>query len=192
MTQKKKNQEEEIMESPEETGPGESPASDDASAGDWETKAMEYLTDLKRARADFENYKKRQQESQKDLRGILIERLVLDIIPVLDNFCSATMHVPEEQKDSPWVVGIQYIEKQLETVLTDNGMQTIEAKEGETFDPSIHEALEMQNGNIKMENEGEEVEEKEDKPEEHVIARVVQKGYKFGDRVIRPAKVIVK
>ena len=174
---------------------------------DWQAKAEEYLTDLKRTQADFENYKKRQIESQKDLRGILIEKLVLDIVPVLDNFRSATMHVPEEQQSSPWVIGIQYIEKQLETVLIENGLQTIETKEGDEFDPRIHEALEMQNGNIKMENDEEKIENnkqstenshqetvegKKDKPKGHMIVKVVQKGYKFGERVIRPAKVIVQ
>lgn len=145
-------------------------------------QANEYLNDLKRLQADFENYKKRQVESQKDLRGMLIEKLVLDIIPVLDNFRSATAHVPPEQKESPWVVGIQYIEKQLETVLTDNGVQVIEVKEGDVFDPSVHEALDTE------ESSKEQVES----TEEHKIAKVIQNGYKFGDRVIRPAKVIVR
>lgn len=142
--------------------------------------SREYLDDLKRLQADFENYKKRQQESQKELGGYLIEKLVLDIIPVLDNFRAATMHVPPEQKESPWVVGIQYIEKQLETVLTDNGMQTIEAKEGDTFDPTLHEA-------ISDESRGE-----NDETEHHTIAKVIQKGYRLGDKVIRAARVIVK
>jgi len=144
---------------------------------DWQSKSEEYLDDLKRCQADFENYKKRQQESQKELSGYLIEKLVLDIIPVLDNFRAATMHVPPEQKDSPWVVGIQYIEKQLETVLIENGMQTIEANEGDTFDPNIHEA-------VSDESEGE--------SEKHTIAKVIQKGYRLGDKVIRAARVAVK
>ncbi|MDO8566319.1 MAG: nucleotide exchange factor GrpE [Candidatus Moranbacteria bacterium] len=152
-----------------------------------ETKALEYLNDLKRCRADFENYKKRQQEAQKELGGYLIEKLVLDIVPVLDNFRSATQHVPPEQKDSPWVVGIQYIEKQLETVLTDNGIQTIEVKEGEAFDPKIHEALDTVESS---KEQGEGMDEKQ-KSEQHTVAKVLQKGYKFGERVIRPAKVTV-
>src|SRR3989344_5362733 len=98
---------------------------------DWQAKADEYLDDLKRLKADFENYKKRQTESQKELGGYLIEKLVLDIIPVLDNFNAATQHVPEDQKKSPWIVGIQYIQKQLEDVLKENGVQAIEAGEGE-------------------------------------------------------------
>lgn len=187
MTQKKQ-QEPEVEEPGEERIEAEepTPVDEELTGIDWQAKSEEYLTDLKRAQADFENYKKRQQESQKDLKGLLIEKLVLDIIPVLDNFRSATQHVPEEQKESPWVVGIQYIEKQLETVLTDNGMQTIEVKEGDEFDPSIHEAVSKAESPEPVEGA------EKGKIEQHKIAKVIQKGYKFGDRVIRPAKVIVK
>lgn len=139
---------------------------------------QEYLSDLKRLQADFENYKKRQAESQKELGGYLIEKLVLDIVPVLDNFRSATMHVPPEQKDSPWVVGIQYIEKQLETVLIENGVTMIEAEPGTLFDPSLHEAVDTEEGS-------------EENSEQHKIAKVLQKGYKVGGKVVRPARVSV-
>ncbi len=138
--------------------------------------AQEYLNDLKRLQAEFENYKRRQAEGQKELRGMLIEKLVLDIIPVMDNFRAATEHVPEEQKSSPWVVGIQYIEKQLEKVLSENGVTTIEVKPGDTFDPTIHEAVSSE------ESEG----------EQHVVVKIIQNGYKIGERVVRPAKVTVK
>ncbi len=158
---------------------------------EWQVKAEEYLTDLKRTQADFENYKKRQGEAQKELRGMLIEKLVLDIIPVLDNFRQATLHVPPEQKDSPWVTGIQYIEKQLEAVLTDNGLHIIEVKAGDTFDTSIHEAVDTQPSTKNTEQETESGQQ-EIESMEHVVAQVVQKGYQFGERVIRPAKVIVK
>ena len=141
-------------------------------------KAEEYLADLRRSQADFENYRKRQTETQKDLKGMLIEKLVLDIIPVLDNFRSATEHVPPEQRDSPWVTGIQYIEKQLETVLIDNGMQTIEVKVGDEFNTTIHEAISSEEA-VADDSKG------------HTVAKVLQKGYRFGERVIRPAKVIV-
>src|SRR3990167_1927502 len=156
----------------------------------WVTTAVErleekeYLADLKRVQADFENYKKRELDSKKDLKGLLIEKLVLDIVPVLDNFRQATLHVPSEQQDSPWVVGIQYIEKQLETVLIDNGITMIEAAAGEAFNPAIHEAIDAERQN---QESGIRNQEKQQK-----ITKVIQKGYKFGDRVIRPAKVIVK
>ena len=143
-------------------------------------KEKEIDQDVKRVLADFENYKKRQMESQKELGGYLIEKLVLDIVPVLDNFRAATSHVPPEQKDSPWVTGIQYIEKQLETVLTENGVTVIEAEPGTLFDPSLHEAVDT-----------EATEDNKDNTEQHKIVKVLQKGYKVGGKVIRPARVSV-
>lgn len=159
---------------------------------EWQVKAEEYLADLQRTQADFENYRKRQQESQKELGGYLIEKLVLDIVPVLDNFRSATMHVPPEQKDSPWVVGIQYIEKQLEDVVKSNGVEVIEVKEGDAFDPTIHEAVDSQqstnNDERPIDNEEQETEESQS----HKVAKVLQKGFRLAGKVIRPAKVTVK
>ncbi|MFZ2299881.1 MAG: nucleotide exchange factor GrpE [Candidatus Moraniibacteriota bacterium] len=186
MTHKKKHQREADQEPDIENEAGAAPEPQEGipkrSAPEAETTeklAEEYLNDLKRCQAEFENYKKRQAAQQKELGGYLIEKLVLDIIPVLDNFRSATLHVPAEQKDSPWVVGIQYIEKQLESVLTDNGMRTIEVTEGEAFDPKIHEAVDSQQSTDNSQQE------------KQVVAKVIQKGYRFGDRVIRPAKVTV-
>ncbi|MGK2848980.1 MAG: nucleotide exchange factor GrpE [Minisyncoccota bacterium] len=149
---------------------------------DWQEKATEYLEDWKRTQAEFENYKKRQAVSQKELTGYLIEKLVLDIVPVLDNFRSATLHVPAEQKESPWVIGIQYIEKQLESVLTDHGVETIEVQPGEAFDPNIHEAISSE----RVEHVPSAITEPQD-----MVTKVLQRGYRFGTRVIRPAKVIV-
>lgn len=166
---------------------------------EWQVKAEEYLVDVKRAQADFENYKKRQQESQKELGGYLIEKLVLDIIPVLDNFRAATMHVPEEQKGSPWVVGIQYIEKQLEDVVKSNGVEVIEVNIGDTFDPTIHEAVDSQKptDTDKQSTDESKQEKEEGEPivesdQPHVIVKVLQKGFRLGGKVIRPAKVSVK
>ncbi|MEI9966897.1 MAG: nucleotide exchange factor GrpE [Candidatus Moraniibacteriota bacterium] len=155
----------------------ETPEAESADQKDWQEKAQEYLDDLKRLKADFENYKKRKEASEKDLASFLTERLVLDLVPVLDNFQMATTHVPEEQKESAWVIGIQYIEKQLEEVLGKHGITPIEAKIGEPFDPTLHEAIEH--------------EETEDK-EKNLISKMHQKGYRHGERIIRPAKVSVK
>lgn len=145
------------------------------------------LEGWQRCLADFDNYKKRQQQSQKELAGYLIEKLVLDVVPVLDNFRSATEHVPAEQKNSPWVVGIQYIEKQLEKVLEENGVEKIGAEIGDAFDPKIHEAVDSEQ---RIENS--EQKTANDEQEKQVIAKVIQSGYKFGERVVRPVKVIVK
>ncbi len=149
--------------------------------------AAEYLNDLKRLQADFENYKKRQVTREKEIAGYLIEKLVMDLVPVMDNFRMATEHVPEAERTSPWVTGIQYIEKQLEKVLTENGVTTIEVKVGDTFDPTIHEALEQaaSDGASEKTEEGE-------RSDTQTVTRVLQNGFRIGERVIRPAKVTVK
>jgi molecular chaperone GrpE len=189
MTQQKSDEEEVVEQTPEEvTEPTtEEEVTEAEEKSEWQIKAEEYLADLQRTQADFDNYKKRQQESQKELGGYLIEKLILDIVPVLDNFRSATMHVPPEQKDSPWVVGIQYIEKQLEDVVKSNGVEVIEVKEGDAFDPTIHEAVssEVKNQESRIENQD------EAKEETHTIVKVLQKGFRLGGKVIRPAKVTV-
>lgn len=163
-----------------------------------EELAEEYLNDLKRLQADFENYKKRQAESQKELAGYLIEKLLFDIIPVLDNFRMATGHVPEDAKDSPWVTGIQYIEKQLEDALRSHGVEVMEVKEGDVFDPSIHEAIsgEATSRESRVASRDEEKSEMQDDEEteqrQETVAKVLQNGYRIGGRVVRPAKVTVK
>jgi molecular chaperone GrpE len=143
------------------------------------------LDGWKRCMADFDNYRKRQEASQKEMGQYLVERLLHDLVPILDNFHAAASHVPEESKESPWVVGIGYIEKQLEDTLAQHGVRVIEVKEGDAFDPSRHEALSDSSteGEEKVEGDG---------PKGHVIAKVLQKGYMIGDKVVRAAKVTVK
>lgn len=139
----------------------------------------DYLDGWKRCQADFENYKKEQTEKYKDLVRYAAENIVLQVLPVLDNFHASTGHIPEDRKESPWVQGIMYIQKQLEGVLADNGIQEIGAKPGDGFDPRFHEAV--REGEI----------EAEEKKQENKIKKVIQKGYKIGDKIIRPAKVVV-
>ncbi|MDP1619977.1 MAG: nucleotide exchange factor GrpE [Candidatus Moranbacteria bacterium] len=146
-------------------------------------KEAEYLDGWKRCQADFENYKKRQAESQKDLIRYSTQNIVLQILPVIDNFHSATGHIPENQKEDPWVTGIMYIQKQLEQVLTDNGVTEMETKAGDNFDPARHEAVEdrecksCKSKDYKFQNK---------------IKRIVARGYRMGDKVVRPARVIVE
>lgn len=148
-----------------------------------EDKAAEYLDGWKRCQADFENYKKMQSDSQKDLIKYATSNILLQIIPVLDNFHMSTAHIPEDQKDGGWVVGIMHIQKQLENVLSENGVEEINAKVGDNFDPVMHEAIEDKEC---IHCKGEE------KKFENKIKKVVMKGYKMGDKIIRAAKVIVE
>lgn len=104
-----------------------------------------------------------------------VERVALDMIPVLDNFRAAEMHVPEGEKAGAWMTGITYIGKQLEETLANHGLVRYEAKVGDVFDPALHEAVSQEKG------EG----------EEGTIVKLLQPGYTIGTRVVRPAKVIV-
>ena len=145
-------------------------------------QAAEYLDGWKRLQADFENYKKRHSEQQKDLIKYATQNVILQIIPIIDNFQASTSHVPEDQKENPWVTGIMYIQKQLEGVLFENGVEEIQVKEGDNFDPVYHEAIENKEclhceGEVKFQNK---------------IKKVVQKGYKIGEKVIRAARVVVE
>ena len=95
------------------------------------------------------------------------------------------------------MIGIQYIEKQLENVLAGNGVVVIEAKEGDVFDPTIHEAVSSAQETWNMEHGTEDEEQgtrsKEQRAENagHTVVKVLQKGYKLGERVIKPAKVVI-
>lgn len=165
-------------------------------------KAKEYLElknsldGWKRCQADFENYKKRQTEAQKDLTKYACLNVVMEILPALDNFHASTDHIPADQKDTPWVVGIMHIQKQLEDVLKNYGVTEIETKIGDDFNPEIHEAVadNQESRNREQKNKVHPVKSAEGGPakqEFNRVKKVVQRGYKIGGKVIRPARVTV-
>lgn len=133
---------------------------------------------MKRLAADFENYKKRQVQVQKEWAQFSNMNLIMQILPVLDNFHASTNHIPEDQKDNPWVVGIMHIQKQLEKVLEDSGVEEIKTKKGDEFDPTIHEAVKQESENKKQETENK-------------IKKIILKGYKIGNKIIRAVRVVV-
>lgn len=171
--------EQEEIETPNE----EVPEGKGAESSDAEALADKYLDGWKRCQADFENYKKRQADSQKDLIRYSTQSIVLQILPVIDNFHASTDHIPEDQKTNSWVVGIMHIQKQLEAVLTDNGVEEIDVKVGDNFDPFKHEAIEdMECKSCKS----------KDYKFKNKIKRIVTRGYKMGDKIIRASRVIVE
>ena len=176
---KQVNTEEELEVKPTETTPEEVGETTEVQEekSEWQVKAEEYLNDLKRLQADFENYKKRQAAEAKEFSSHLAKSIVTDLVPVLDNLHAASEHVPAEAKDSPWVTGITYIEKQFEDALRNYGVEPIEVKPGDAFNPTEHEAVDQKS--------------EEGKESEHKVEKVLQKGYKVGDRVIKAARVIV-
>jgi molecular chaperone GrpE len=130
----------------------------------------------KRTQADFENYRKRTEESKPRWIEEANLEMIVKILPVIDNFERANQYIPENLKNHDWVRGIQLIEKHLNDILASTGLQKIAVKSGDEFDPNIHEAISSE-------------ENPQIKPD-HII-EVVETGYKLGSQVIRPAKVRV-
>lgn len=128
----------------------------------------------KRLQADFENYKRRTQEEKAEFSRYANTDLILQILPVLDNFRLAVRHLTKELEENNWVTGIRHIETQLEQVLQSEGVDTIPTI-GEKFDPHLHEA----------------VEEVESEKPPGEITEEVQRGYRLQNKIIRHAKVKV-
>lgn len=140
-------------------------------------KAVENLAGWKRALADYNNFKKRQAENEKELVKYSNENLILDILPVLDNFRHAYKGLPKDMEGNAWVEGIKYIKVQFEDVLKNSGVEEIKSI-GEEFNPEIHEAVE-------------EIKVKDKDVKKGTIVEEVLKGYRLNNKVIRAAKVKV-
>jgi molecular chaperone GrpE len=137
---------------------------------------IDYQVLYQRSLADLENMRRRFEDERKLVSKLAIGDLVIDLLPVLDNFTRATEHVPETEKNSAWATGILYIRKQLMDVLNERGVQELHAQVGDSFDPSLHEALDSVHNS--------------DQPDDS-IAEVKSQGYKLHDKIMRPVQVIV-
>jgi molecular chaperone GrpE len=137
-----------------------------------EAERDERVDDLKRVAADFENYRKRVARDQESLVARAHERLVKELLPVLDDLERA-LSAAEEHEEAKLEDGVRLVHRSLEDALRREGLAEIETNG--RFDPHVHEALLSQPSEA----------------EEGSVLEVVQKGYRLGDRVIRPARVIV-
>ena len=139
--------------------------------------ASEYLTGWQRAKADFVNARKRDEEERKEFIKFSNERLIESLIPVLESFDLAMANKEVWEKvDKNWRVGVEYIYSQLKKTLNESGLEEINPL-GEKFDPARDEAAEY----VPV------TEEKQD----HVITQVIQKGYSLNKKSMRPPKVKV-
>jgi len=138
-------------------------------------KCEEYLNGWKRAKADYLNLKKETEEKQKDWADFIQAGLVLEILPIINNYKIALSHIPEGVKKEAWVEGFNHIYKQFIDLLNKLGITEIKTV-GEKFNPEFHEAVSQEIN-----------EEKED----HLILKELSPGYKMNDKVITPAKVVV-
>ncbi|MEJ0002281.1 MAG: nucleotide exchange factor GrpE [bacterium] len=137
----------------------------------------EYLTGWQKERADFANYKKGEDDRKTMLSESMRERILGRFLSVMDSFNMAFSNKEAWEKvDANWRKGVEYIYAQFNTVFDEYGVKPL-GEEGEVFDPSIHESIDMVAA--------------ETKDQDHTIARVIQQGYKLGDRVLRPARVNV-
>jgi molecular chaperone GrpE len=137
-----------------------------------EAEAETHLNDLKRVAAEFENYRKRVAREQEALSTRAAERLVKELLPIVDDLERA-LEAAEEHQEAKLEEGVRLVQRQLASVLEREGLAEIET--GGKFDPHVHEALLARPAEA----------------EEGSVLEVLQKGYRLGDRVLRPARVIV-
>lgn len=133
------------------------------------------LAGWQRAQADYSNLKKEMEKKTEQLMEFANAAFMAEILPVYNHFKLAVRHIPEEQKDKDWVVGIMHIQKQFQDFLQKYNITEIKTV-GEKFDHNLHEAVAH--------------EEKADF-ESDVIFEEVQPGYMLGDKVVNHAKVKV-
>jgi molecular chaperone GrpE len=142
-----------------------------------QSESREHLTALQRSRADYVNLKKEKDQVSDVVKQKTTERIILDMLPILDSFDMAMGNTDAwNAVDQNWRVGVEYIYNQVKTALEDYSVSEI-SKTNVVFDPTIHEPM----GTL----------ETEDEKLDDVIEKVIQKGYKIGDKILRPAKVIV-
>ena len=157
--------------------PGQEPEAEAAPAPDElaavEAERDEYLDLLQRVQADFENYRKRAARDQERLVAHAHERLVRELLPVLDDLERA-LEAAEQNEEATLVEGVTLVQKALRQALAREGLAEIPT-EG-AFDPHVHEALLTQSSAD---------------AEPGSVLEVVQRGYRLGDKVVRPARVIV-
>jgi molecular chaperone GrpE len=136
---------------------------------------QEYLDGWQRAKADFVNARKRDEEGRKEMVKYASEEILSELIPVLDSFTMAFANKEAWEKvDKNWRMGVEYIYSQLGNTLDSHGLKAYDPK-GEKFDPMKHSAV----ASIPVTDES----------QDHVVLEVLQKGYILNDKIIRPAQV---
>jgi len=142
---------------------------------EWKTKANEYLDGWQRARADYANYKKRVDREQAQVYQNASTIIIRRFLEVMDDLDQALKNRPNEGDGAGWAEGVELIYRKLSAILEAEGVSVINT-DGQYFDPNLHEAI---------------THEQHPDLESGRIIAVVKKGYRLGDRVLRPAQVRV-
>lgn len=164
----------EATETPEEDNAPEAENTEKKAEEKTEEKADDGNEKYVRLMAEFQNYKKRVAKEKNDIREYATEKLVMELLPVLDNFERA-LAASAEDDPAGYAKGMELIFTQMVTELQKSGLAEVEA-EGQDFDPTKHNAV--------MTEENEELESGK-------VSKVLQKGYALNDKVIRPSMVAV-
>ena len=161
-------------EAAEESGAEETAEAGEDKAAEEEKKAEEQESErYMRLMAEFQNFKRRAAREKSDIHAYANEKIIGELLPVLDNFERALDTKSEDVEG--YAKGMELIFTQLRTALEHAGLAEIPAM-GEEFDPNVHNAV--------MTEDSEEI-------EDNHISKVLQKGYKLNDKVIRPSMVAV-
>jgi molecular chaperone GrpE len=158
-----------------EAPPAEEPQSPEglrARLDEEKAKAQDYLANWQRAAADYQNLKRRMEQERGEVGRLATASLIINLLPLVDDLERALRNVDTKLAGLTWIDGIWLIYRKFQAVLENAGVQEIPA-EGQPFDPNVHEAISQAPG------------------DDGKVVSVVQKGYKLGDRVIRPAMVVV-
>ena len=139
-----------------------------------ESKELELLNKLKHALADYANLQKENERERSSWIKFASQRLIEDLLPILEHYEQAMACVPKEMKKEQWVAGFFHIQKQFEEFMRKNGIEKIKA-EGEKFNTERHESIGSE----------------ESDQDADVVLKQVRPGYILHGKVLRPAQVIV-
>lgn len=170
---------ESVVEQPEDTGAAnatETPDAPDAPDSPDELEAVraernDYLDQLQRSRAEFLNFKRRNDQERFQLRELVSRDVLSQFLPVIDDVERALDSLPETERGSSWVAGMELIQSKFLGILERSGVQKVNPL-NEPFDPKEHEAVASDPGSSGA-----------------VVVEVYQPGYKIGETLIRPAMV---
>ncbi|MEL6404209.1 MAG: nucleotide exchange factor GrpE [Chloroflexota bacterium] len=141
----------------------------------YRSESQSNLEGWQRSRAEFNNYRKRTQQQLADSKQKGALDALAKVLPVLDDFERAFDNIPADLADNPWVSGTSLILKNLQKVMDDYNIETLDPV-GEEFNPNYHEAIGMDDSTDY---------------ESGIVTTTLQKGYKSGNNVLRPALVRV-
>jgi molecular chaperone GrpE len=141
-----------------------------------EKERDEYLDQWRRSAAEFQNFRKREERLRIERERSASARILKKLLPVMDDLQRAAQHVPEELTTNDWANGMLAIERKLWGILELEGVTTVDSAPGTAFDPTVHEAL---------------ISEESSEVESGHITKELERGYRHGETVLRPARVAV-